>query len=234
MKKQLIIELTVTSLLLFAACSRDNSTPVVENSEPTEVVTDLANYDYDDNQNITGQEDASYAGFLTDHVPEQYYSFGDTVVTEFFTITLADEPMFRVFSTDLMNPRVVETIKDESANDFFTRMARNSIAEGRSIITLPLVITDLVELDITQQSFFIYVEVAANPMGDRFRFRQEIGPLLYVGGVVELDNFHPIWSKKGRTYTISFWDDGDGYYFLTFGNPSIGLEYRNLVFRIER
>ena len=219
MRKFSIIFVLMTLVLMLTACDgSSNGTPATQTppttsptSTPTPASTDIV------------EENVQSEAFLTDHVPDEYYTFGDTInMWDLFELTIGETPIFRVYDTSIMPQNVIDNL--DEATLYFNR-AREYIEEKRSIITIPVSITNVSDEvlwpDTTELPHAL--GVFRNPQGTQ-NHRSSLWLLENELGGIDgwLGNLQP-----GETVqrNISFWNDGSGYYVIrltthTHSNPN--------------
>jgi len=222
MKKFSIVFVLMTLVLMLAACG-GNDTPTGggqtqdQDSGSNQVTTPTQE------PMETVEEDVQSEVFLTDHVPDEYYTFGDTInMWDLFELAIGEAPIFRVYDTSIMPQNVIDSL-DESTL-YFNR-AREYIEESRPIITMPVSITNLSDEvlwpDTTELPHAL--GVFRNPQGTQSH-RSSLWLLENELGGIDgwLGNLQP-----GETVqrNISFWNDGSGYYVIrltthTHSNPN--------------
>ena len=234
MKKFKLIILAVLALFILVACNNENDDPPRdETPSGTEVVDNSGSEINDDDSEIIENEVA--ANFDTDHVPVNYFTFGDTFDWNgHFEITVGSAPIFNDFDYSVLPEAMVRLVEDENVRELYINRARNYIDEARPMITVPVVVRNIAAVPDGNGSFFLPALARIHSPAGNHRHRSALW-LTEINGNRDFHTFHPYWVEEETTFNVTFWDDGDGYYVVHFAESlRDGVNPIDLVFRISR
>jgi len=232
--KKLLPIITVLALFTLVACGTENDVPSDnETSNDTEVVDNVGSEINDDDSEII--ENEVETNFNNDHVPANYFTFGDTFAWNgHFEITIGSEPIFNDFDFSVLPEAMMRLVEDEDVRELYINRARDYIDEARPMITVPVVVRNIAEVPDGNGSFFLPALARIHSPAGNHRHRSALW-LTEINGNRDFHTFHPYWAEEETTFNVTFWDDGDGYYVIHFGESlRDGINPIDLVFRISR